>query len=142
MVSGALVRHAECGASVRPCKDLCIPRCIHTHTSFTTKCVHTGLSPPGVCTHARTCYHQVCAHTPSPPALTRALPPSGTTEQKSDVPARKKVCLQTAGVTGGQGGGHSSQLMGTGSACRVSRETMLPRGGPSRDPVSYLGIQL
>lgn len=54
MVSGALVRHAECGASVRPCKDLCIPRCIHTHTSFTTKCVHTGLSPPGVCTHTIT----------------------------------------------------------------------------------------
>lgn len=54
MVSGALVCHAECGASVRPCKDLCIPRCIHTHTSVTTKCVHTGLLPPGVCTHTIT----------------------------------------------------------------------------------------
>lgn len=101
MVSGALVRHAECGASVRPCKDLCIPRYTHTHILHHQVCVHTGLSPPGVCTRT-TCYHQVCAHTPSPPALTRALPPSGTTEQKSDVPARKKVCLQTAGVTGGQ----------------------------------------
>ena len=66
MVSGALVRHAECGASMRPCKDLCIPRCIHTHichhqvcTHITTWCVcthththtHTRLLPPGVCTH-------------------------------------------------------------------------------------------
>ena len=54
MVSGALVSHAECGASVRPCKDLCIPRCIHTHT-------HTHLSPPSVYTQA--CHHLVCAHT-------------------------------------------------------------------------------
>lgn len=62
MVSGALVHHAECGASMRPCKDLCIPRCIHTHichhqvyTNITTWCVcthtHTCLLPPGVCTH-------------------------------------------------------------------------------------------
>lgn len=79
MVSGALVCHAECGASVRPCKDLCIPRCIHTHTH---------LSPPSVYTQA--CHHLVCAHTQSPPAHTRALPPSGTAEQKSDVPTRKK----------------------------------------------------
>lgn len=53
----------------------------------------------------------------------------------------RKVCLQTAGVTGDQGGGHGSQLVVTGSACGVSHETTLPRGSPSRDPVSYLGIQ-
>ena len=111
MVSGALVRHAECGASMRPCKYLCIPRCIHTHICHHQVCTH--ITTWCVCTHTHThthaCYHQVCAHIPPSPALTRALPPSETAEQKSDVAARKKVSLQTTGVTGDQGGSHSSR---------------------------------
>lgn len=65
MVFGALVCHSECGASVWPCKDLCTPRCIHTHICHHQVCTHwpvptwcvhthTRLLPPGVCTHTIT----------------------------------------------------------------------------------------
>lgn len=131
MVSGALVCHAECGASVRPCKDLCIPRCIHTHTHI--------------------CHHQVCTHRPvttwcvhthdhhqRKPGLCHLQEPQS---RRVMCQLERKVCLQTMGVTGDQGGGHSSQMVVTRSTCGVSCEMTLPRGSPSGDPVSYLGIQ-
>ena len=65
MVSGALVRHAECGASMRPCKDLCIPRCIHTHICHHQVCTH--ITTWCVCTHTHTHTHTPvttrCVHT-------------------------------------------------------------------------------
>lgn len=83
MVSGALVCHSECGALQGP---------VHSQVYS-----HTHLSPPSVYTHTHACYRQVCAHTPSPPVHTRALPPSGTAEQKSDVPTRKKSLPSDSG---------------------------------------------